>query len=199
MNFDDQILPELRAIFEDRLLSTQHRAVNEPYQLMEAFAQFVSGLVSSRPVLVVIEDLHWSDDASLDALPGLVRRSVHQPILLLTYRRDEVSPGLPPLLTELHRARAATELVLQPLTPDEIDGMLRAIFNLAGPVRAEFLDAIAALTDGNPFLYRRCAEIAVRSRGKRSRPTCWHVSGARYTCRSLKYWNGLPLSVLTSA
>src|SRR6185503_11377317 len=29
--------------------------------------------------------------------------------------------------------------------------MLRAIFNLVGPVRAEFLDAIAALTEGNPF------------------------------------------------
>lgn len=151
------LLPELR-------LSTEHRAVNEPHQLREAFAQFVSGLVSRRPVLVVIEDLHWSDDASLDALRGLVRRSVHQPILLLlTYRRDEVSPGLTPLLTELDRGRAATELVLQPLTPDEIDGMLRAIFSLAGPVRAEFLDAIATLTEGNPFFIEEALKSLIAS------------------------------------
>jgi DNA-binding CsgD family transcriptional regulator len=158
------LLPELRAIFADRLLSTEHRAVNEPHQLLEAFAQFVSGLASSRPVLAVIEDLHWSDDASLDALLGLVRRSVHRPILLLlTYRRDEVSPGLTQLLTELDRGRAATELVLQPLTPDEIDHMLRAIFKLAGPVRSEFLDAIAALTEGNPFFIEEVLKSLIAS------------------------------------
>lgn len=160
------LLPELRAIFEDRLRSTEHRVVNEPHQLMQAFAQAVSALASSRPVLAVIEDLHWSDDASLDALLRLVRHSVHQPLLLLlTYRHDELSPGLTQLLMELDREHAATELVLQPLTPDEIDGMLRAIFNLAEPVRSEFLDAIAALTEGNPFFIEEVLKSLIASGG----------------------------------
>jgi DNA-binding CsgD family transcriptional regulator len=101
---------------------------------------------------MVVEDLHWSDDASLEVLLALLRRSMHQPmLLLLTYRNDEASAGLTRLLAELDRERAITELVLRPLTRDEIDGMLRAIFNLAQPVRTEFLDAITALTEGNPF------------------------------------------------
>src|SRR5690349_5094025 len=86
------LLPELRALFEDRLPSTEHRAANEPHQFVEALAQFVGGLATLRPVLVVIEDVHWADDASLDTLLALVRRSLHQPLLLLlTYRPDEVS------------------------------------------------------------------------------------------------------------
>jgi DNA-binding CsgD family transcriptional regulator len=146
------LLPELRTALADYLPAAERSPVHDPRQLMESLIQFISGLAIRRPVLVVVEDLHWSDDASLETLMSLIRRSVHQPILLLlTYRTDEVSPGLMWLLADLDRRRAATELVLQPLTRDEIDGMLRAIFSLANPVRSEFLDAITALTEGNPF------------------------------------------------
>lgn len=160
------LLPELRTIFKARLLAAEPRVVNEPRRIMEAFAQFVSTLLSSKPVLAVIDDLHWSDDASLETLLGLVRHSVHQPLLLLlTYRHDELSPGLTQLLVELDRGHVATELALQPLTPTEIDGMLRAIFNLAKPVRSEFLDAIAALTEGNPFFIEEVLKSLIASGG----------------------------------
>jgi DNA-binding CsgD family transcriptional regulator len=146
------LLPELRVALADRLPPPGRPSASDPGQLIQALTQFVSRLAAIRPVLMVIEDLHWSDDASLDTLLALTRRSIHQPILLLlTYRSDEAPVGLTRLLAELDRQRSATEIVLLPLTRDEIDGMLRAIFNLAGPVRAEFLDAIAALTEGNPF------------------------------------------------
>jgi hypothetical protein len=45
--------------------------------------------------LLVIEDMHWSDETSLDFLHYLARRSMTQPLLLLlTYRSDEVRPRL---------------------------------------------------------------------------------------------------------
>jgi len=146
------LLPELHTVLADRPPPAERPPAHDPRQLIQALTQFVIGLAATRPVLAVVEDLHWSDDASLDAMLSLIRRSIHQPILLLlTYRSDEVPVGLTRLLAELDRERAATEITLLPLVRDEIDGMLRAIFDLAGPVRAEFLDAITALTEGNPF------------------------------------------------
>src|SRR6266511_549017 len=50
-----------------------------------------SRLAPRQPLLLVIEDLHWADDTSLELLAVLARRVPREPILLLgTYRDDEV-------------------------------------------------------------------------------------------------------------
>lgn len=101
---------------------------------------------------MIVEDLHWSDDASLDVLLHLARMAATEPILLmLTYRGDEVQPGLAHLLAELDRNRLAAELRLDRLAPADVDAMVRAIFGVLRAIRADFLDVLAALTDGNPF------------------------------------------------
>lgn len=124
----------------------------ERRRLVVALAQTIARLAAGRPALVVVEDLHWSDDASLDALLHLARAVAAQPVLLLlTYRGDEIQPGLAHLLAELDRARLAAELRLGRLTPADIDAMVRAIFGVPRAIRADLLDAIVTLTDGNPF------------------------------------------------
>src|SRR5439155_5261277 len=45
----------------------------------------------------------------------------------------------------------AVELRLDRLTPADVDAMVRAIFGVPRSIRADFLDVLAALTDGNPF------------------------------------------------
>src|SRR5262249_38523902 len=64
---------------------------------------------------------------------------------------DEIQPGLAHLLAELDRERAAIEVHIAPLTVNEVDAMLRAMFGLHRPVRPDFLEALFDLTDGNPF------------------------------------------------
>jgi len=114
--------------------------------------QFLAGLASAQPLLLIVEDLHWADDASVEVLLYLARRVASQPILLLlTYRGEDVHPSLNRFLAELDRGRLVTELVLACLPPGEADTMLRAVFGLDRPVRADFLDAVYALTEGNPF------------------------------------------------
>jgi tetratricopeptide (TPR) repeat protein len=54
-------------------------------------------------------------------------------------------------LAQLDRERLAQEFTLACLSRGEVDAMLRASFALSRPVRTEFLDAIYALTEGNPF------------------------------------------------
>ncbi|HEU5431463.1 MAG TPA: AAA family ATPase [Thermomicrobiales bacterium] len=124
----------------------------ERRRLVEAWAQFVAGMAAARPTLVIVEDVHWADDASLEALLALARRLAVLPMLLvLTYRTDEVDPSLRHLLAELDRERLASEIRLPRLTAPEADAMLRAIFDQPQPIRADFLRAIHAITDGNPF------------------------------------------------
>jgi DNA-binding CsgD family transcriptional regulator len=121
-------------------------------RLFAALAQYLLQQTARRPVLLVIEDLHWSDDTSLEFLHHLLRHAAaHRLLALLTYRPDDQRPALRHWLAGLDRERLAQELTLGPLTPAEVDGMMRAIFGLPQPARAEFLEAICALTQGNPF------------------------------------------------
>ncbi|MDE3091815.1 MAG: hypothetical protein KGJ80_20775, partial [Chloroflexota bacterium] len=135
--------------------------------LARVFIRLVALAADARqvsPLLVIVEDLHWSDDTSLEFLLFLARQIAAQPILLLlTYRSDQVHPGLDHFLGSLDRERLAVEFSLPPLSIEEVDAMLRAIFELQRPVRAEFLNALYALTEGNPFFVEEILKSLVAS------------------------------------
>ncbi|HEX2915904.1 MAG TPA: tetratricopeptide repeat protein [Chloroflexia bacterium] len=106
----------------------------------------------AQPLLILIEDLHWSDEASLDFLLYFARQLSTQPIMLLmTYRREETERKLKSFLAQFDRERLAYEEILTPLTMPEVDSFIQAIFELNQPVPAEFLEALYQLTEGNPF------------------------------------------------
>lgn len=86
-------------------------------------------------------------------------------MLLLTFRSDEVPAHLRHWLTTLDRERLAAELTLTRLTREEVEAMLRAIFNLPGPIRRDFLDAVFGLTEGNPFFVEEVLKVLVDSGG----------------------------------
>ena len=108
-------------------------------------AALLDELRRGSPTVVVIEDLHWADEATLDLVRLLVRRLNAVPALaLLTYRHDELDRRHPlrVLLGELPRA-AVTRIVLGPLSAG-------AVATLAGPYG---IDArrLHERTGGNPF------------------------------------------------
>jgi predicted ATPase len=124
----------------------------EKRRRFEILADFLTAQAVERPVFLIMEDLHWSDDVSLEFLHYLARRcSVYPLLLLLTYRSDEVLPGLRHFLAQLDRERLVQEISLARLTRDEVEAMLRAIFTLPRSARLELPDPIYALTEGNPF------------------------------------------------
>jgi DNA-binding CsgD family transcriptional regulator len=126
----------------------------EKRRLFTALAQFFIGQATKQPVLLIIEDIHWSDDTSLEFLHYLARRcSAYPLLLLLTYRSEEVRPSLRHFLAQMDRERLAQEISLTRLARDEVEAMLRAIFALPRSVRLELPDPIYALTEGNPFFF----------------------------------------------
>ncbi len=124
----------------------------EKRRRFEILTHFLTSQASMHPVLLVLEDLHWSDDTSLEFLHYLARRcAAHRLLLLLTYRSDEVRPSLRHFLAHLDRERLVKESLLARLTRDEVEAMLRAIFALPPSARLELPDPIYTLTEGNPF------------------------------------------------
>ena len=124
----------------------------EKRRIFAALAQFFVNQARKQTVLLIIEDIHWSDETSLEFLHYLARHSTTQPLLLLlTYRSDEVRPHLRQFLAQLDRERLAQELWLAHLTRDDVDAMLRAIFSLPRLAPLELPDSIYELTEGNPF------------------------------------------------
>jgi predicted ATPase len=120
-------------------------------RLFQALGDFlIDGI--GQPVLIVIEDIHWSDATSVEFLLHLARRlRTRAVVLLLSYRTDEPTPVLRQFVAELERRRLATEVMLGPLGRDEVEVMLQAILRLDRPIRPDLLDALLGLTDGNPF------------------------------------------------
>src|SRR5438128_579490 len=103
----------------------------EKRRRFEILAHFLTSQTSAHPVLLVVEDLHWSDDTSLEFLHYLARRcSAHRLLILLTYRSDEVRSGLRHFLAQLNRERLTQEILLARLTRDEVEAMLRSLFAL---------------------------------------------------------------------
>lgn len=103
-------------------------------------------LTSGGPAVVVIEDLHWADEASLDVLRFLVRRIENLPVaLVLTHRDDELGPEHPlrPLLGVLSRLPRLRRLRLPRLSLASV----RALSSAEGrdPER------VFGVTAGNPY------------------------------------------------
>jgi DNA-binding CsgD family transcriptional regulator/tetratricopeptide (TPR) repeat protein len=99
-----------------------------------------------HPAVLVIEDVHWADDATLDALRYLIRRIGDLPaVLVLTYRDDEVSRehALTGLLGQASRSDEVRRLPLRRLTADAV----RELSADSAMNPAELF----ALTSGNPF------------------------------------------------
>ncbi len=146
------LFPELGPLFPD----TAPRRVLDPEEdrrrLFHAMTDAVHALGRVQPLMIVIEDVHWSDDATLDLVLHLARRIGPQPIaLVLTFRSDELGPRLARLLADLDRARCASEIELHPLAASNVAAMLQAIFGSHAAFGASFVDGLHGLTEGNPF------------------------------------------------
>ncbi|HEY1273452.1 MAG TPA: AAA family ATPase [Thermoleophilaceae bacterium] len=111
----------------------------------EVAAALIRELGGSRPSVVVVEDLHWADEATLDVLRLLARRVEAVPGLVVASYRPEIerSHPLALVLGELATNRAVTRLEIPPLSRD-------AVAELAAPHGID-ADDLYRQTGGNPF------------------------------------------------
>ena len=114
-------------------------------RLRQAWVGFLEELVADQPAVVLVEDLHWGDDALLDLLEAGVH-DVGGPLLLLGTARPELSRSRP---TWGGRGRDSETLWLEALSPSDAARMLDDLIpaELPAPVR----EVVIQRAEGNPF------------------------------------------------
>jgi predicted ATPase/DNA-binding CsgD family transcriptional regulator len=138
----------------------------EKRRLFEAWARFLAQLSTQHPVLIVLEDLHWGDETSLELLQFCARRFSKQPFLFTgTFRQESITPQLKRFVSQMNRERLAYEMQLKPLNRHHVAEMIRAIFDIDRPIKLDFLDLIVHLTGGNPFFVEEVLKSLVESGG----------------------------------
>ncbi|WP_091599586.1 helix-turn-helix transcriptional regulator [Micromonospora krabiensis] len=126
--------------------------------LFDLVADLFQRLADERPLLLVIEDLHWADRSTRDLIGFLVRAARPGRLLLVsTYRTDELQRGHPlrPFLAELDRARAVDRVELGRLDRDGTGAILADLLGAEPAARA--VDDIHDRTQGNPFFIEELA------------------------------------------
>ena len=110
------------------------------------------------PSTLVVEDVHWADEATIDTLRFLVRRIAQLPVvLLLTYRDDELSRDHP--LTQL-LGDASHANQVHHLSPQRLSEPAVRTLVAGSPLDAE---EVYALSDGNPYFVNELVASAVGS------------------------------------
>jgi DNA-binding CsgD family transcriptional regulator len=121
-------------------------------RLLDALLGTFRRLAARVPVLLIVEDIHWSDPATRDVLAYLVRNTRPDSLMLaMTLRSDELHRRHPvlPWLAELERTGRVERTDLERLDVDDTAGLLEAI--LGAPPEPGLVERIHRRSDGNPF------------------------------------------------
>ncbi len=147
-----QILPNLR----DHSPEPRDSRPSDPelarFRMFDSVAQFLKRAATRRPLILVIDDLHYADGSSMRLLEFLAHELGESQILLLASYRD----------AELHRDHPAAETLAQLGRHDlcqriSLSGLERGhvrqlVESLSGSTATEsLLEHIETMTDGNPF------------------------------------------------
>jgi DNA-binding CsgD family transcriptional regulator len=132
------------ALFTPRPLGPLHDIAPElgidPDAPRERLFPAVLAAARRTPTLLVMEDVHWADHATLDLLKYLSRRIARAPLLLaLSYRDDEIGPDHPLIMLLGETGTALRRIPLAPLSREAVDSL------------ASGREGVFELTGGNPF------------------------------------------------
>lgn len=118
------------------------------------FIEILEALVTASagaPLIVMVDDLHWADQSTLDLLLFLARRIRQTPIVLVAaYRSDELHRRHPlrPVVAELSRGFVRERVDLEPLDREAVIEQIEALRESAD---SDVVRAIADRAEGNPF------------------------------------------------
>jgi DNA-binding winged helix-turn-helix (wHTH) protein/tetratricopeptide (TPR) repeat protein len=158
-------LPALTAGVPGEQLERRLLGAN-PDRMVREGAELIEELARSGPVALVLEDLHWADECTLDVIDLLLQRSEPCRLIVLGSARNERAPVLD-LIRYRSGARQATQIELGELGADEVDRLVIESFDGAD-VADQVLDIVRRRSDGIPLFaleivrgWRRLGHLAV--------------------------------------
>jgi tetratricopeptide (TPR) repeat protein len=148
---------EIEALNRRTQTATRERMLREMAELLEA-------VTADRPLVLALEDLHWSDPSTLELVAYLAQRREPARLLVLgTYRPTELMRGDHPLRAitqELVAKGRAEEICLEPLgEPDVRDYLHRRLG--AGALQEHVVQRIHHRTEGHPLFLVNVVDFAL--------------------------------------
>ena len=148
-----EVLPELSRLIEGADDSMPLHPEEEPSRMSEALARVILAQGGLGPTMIVLEDIHWCDDDSMQVLVQLGSRLARSGVLLcLTYRRFEAeqSESVWSGISKLEALPAGSRVVVGPLTGAEVRELITAQLGPGGLPGAA-LGRLVGQTNGNPL------------------------------------------------
>ena len=144
------LLPEIRARIPSLPNPPHIDAESERMRLFESVFRCLADLSTSRPLLVVLEDLQWAQAASISLLQFLLRRIPGVRVMIVVTYRDDDTPRPHPLHRLRNEARAAGSAMSLSLSPLSI-GDLEQLAGAMHEIRAIPAATLLATSAGNPL------------------------------------------------
>ena len=138
----------------------------ERARMFDAVAESFERIARLRPVVLVLDDLHWADRATLLLLRRLATRPHRSSLLLLCSARDTELPTAHPLiaaLAQIRRDRPVLRLALQGLDDAAVATLVEGLTGMR-PDRAA-VRGLSERTGGNPFFVCELTQHAVEAAG----------------------------------
>jgi class 3 adenylate cyclase/tetratricopeptide (TPR) repeat protein len=123
-------------------------------QAFAAWRRFLEALAAQRPLVLVVEDLHWADDSMLDFLDELVEWVTDVPLLVVGTARPELLARRPGWGGGKLNA---TTVALSPLSDEQTALLISSL--LARPVLADEQQKLLEQAGGNPLYAEQFAEL----------------------------------------
>ncbi len=146
-------MPSLWTRSERGALETRGRATRE--RMLRELTFAVEAVTVHLPLLVRLEDIHWSDASTLDWLAHIARRPEHARLMVLATSRTAdaaaAKAGVSGLIAELGLHGRCKEIALQPLDLNAIEAYVQARLRSGAAQAREMAPALLERTGGNPL------------------------------------------------
>ena len=184
-----RLLPELHDRYPDLPAPTQDANVGQEH-LFEAITRIMLALAAHKPLVITVDDWHWADSASRDALHyAILRWSKEQaPIMLLLGLRQEAvaeSPDVQQWLARLSQSLPVLPMRLEALTQTETERLMQRLLGSAtadGDHLAQFGNWLFAESGGQPlFLAETLKALVADELVRPDEATArWQLDGERF-------------------
>jgi DNA-binding NarL/FixJ family response regulator len=154
-----RVFPSLSSLADGRAVALQH----ERYRSHRAVRALLELLAETAPLVLVLDDFHWADSASVELLGALLRRPPGAPVLIaFALRPRQLSEPLAGLLIPAHRTAALSRIELGTLDAGEARALL------GEKVPAADAAVLYEQSGGNPFYLEQLAWSLDRAAGTRA-------------------------------
>jgi AAA ATPase-like protein len=159
------LLPELTGSLGPPAEPSELDTDQARFRLFDALATLLATVAEERPLVVVLDDLHWADASSLLALEFVARALPDIPLLAIAAYRHAEAHARPDLAAPLGGlARAATRLPLEGLGREEVGLLAQARARGLGrgervPIPPQLVTAVHRASAGNPFFVDELVQL----------------------------------------